>query len=207
MRTALPFCNTARKIADKYGLIHDRWNGFNVIHTAASRVGGLDLGFLPGPHGYSTKKILEAIPQKKIEVVYLLAADELEMTALKNAFVIYQGHHGDRGAMAADVILPGAAYTEKSGTYVNVEGRVQQSLKAVSPPGEAKEDWTIIRALSEKLGFTLHYNTLEEVRDRLVGINPLFDELDVVQPTPWVAFSDDGKSLLSLSKRRLRISI
>lgn len=184
--------NTARKIADKYGFIHDRWNGFNVLQTAASRVGGLDLGFLPAPNGYGVKDILKAVSQKEIEVVYLLGADEIDMTSLRGAFVIYQGHHGDRGAAAADVILPGAAYTEKSGTYVNVEGRVQRSLKAVSPPGEAKEDWKIIRALSEKLGLLLPYNTLQEVRARLVAINPLFDELDVIQRAQWVNFSYEG---------------
>ncbi len=192
----------AREIAEKYGFIHtmkserhDVWNGFNVLQTAASRVGALDLGFVPGSDGYGIKEILEAIPQKKIEVVYLLGADEVDMASLKPAFVIYQGHHGDRGATAADVILPGAAYTEKSGTYVNVEGRVQRALKAASPPGEAKEDWKIIRALSEKLGIKLPYDTLEEVRVHLVEINPLFDELDTVQRAPWKEFGRKGDLL------------
>ncbi|MBA3813988.1 MAG: NADH-quinone oxidoreductase subunit G [Alphaproteobacteria bacterium] len=184
--------NVMYQIADKYGLIYDDWNGFNILHTAASRVGGLDLGFLPGPGGHGVKEISDAISRKHIEAVYLLGADELDMEALKNAFIIYQGHHGDRGATAADIVLPGAAYTEKSGTYVNVEGRVQRSLKAVSPPGEAKEDWKIIRALSEKLGFILPYNTLEEVRERLVDVNPLFEELDIVQRAPWTPFSSVG---------------
>ncbi len=172
----------ARQIAEKYGFIHkakaqthEPWNGFNILQTAASRVGGLDLGFLPGPKGYDVLKILEATRRKKIEVVYLLDADEIDMESLKSAFVIYQGHHGDRGAAIADVILPGAAYTEKEGTYVNTEGRVQRGLKAASPPGHAKEDWKIIRALSERLGITLPYNTVEDVRVRLVEVNPLFD--------------------------------
>lgn len=183
----------AREIAEKYKFIHDSWNGFNVLQTAASRVGGLDLGFLstglPG--------IFHRIKRKETQVVYLLGADEIDMTKLKPAFVIYQGHHGDRGAAIADVILPGAAYTEKSGTYVNTEGRVQRSLKAVSPPGEAKEDWKIIRALSEKLGLELPYNTIEEVRARLCDITPLFDELDKIQRAPWEAFSYEG-SLTSM---------
>lgn len=182
----------ARQLAEKYNLIQDQWNGFNVLQTVASRVGGLDLGFLPGPEGYGVKDILQRIPTQEIQAVYLLGADEIDMKKLKPAFVIYQGHHGDRGANIADVILPGAAYTEKSGTYVNAEGRVQRSLKAVSPPGEAKEDWKIIRALSEKLGLELPYHTLEEVRTRLCEINPLFDELDVVQRSPWSAFSYEG---------------
>ncbi len=187
----------ARQIADKYGFVYktkpqDHWNGFNVLHTAASRVGGLDLGFLPDPKGYTAKEILKAATRKKIEVVYLLGADEIDMSALKSTFVIYQGHHGDRGAAIADVILPGAAYTEKSGTYVNTEGRVQRGLKASSPPGEAKEDWKIIRALSEKLGIQLPYNTIEDVRSRLVKVNPLFDELDKVQRAKWVEFNKEG---------------
>jgi len=189
----------ARQIADKYNFIHqgksntpDLWNGFNVLHLAASRVGGLDLGLVPGFNGYDTKGILEAASAKKIKVVYLLGADEIDMTPLKSSFVIYQGHHGDRGASVADVILPGAAYTEKSGTYVNTEGRVQRSLKAVSPPGEAKEDWKIIRALSEKLRLTLPYDTIEELRARLVDVNSLFEELDTVQRAPWVPFGQEG---------------
>ncbi len=182
----------AREIADKYGFVHKTWNGFNVLQTAASRVGGLDLGFLPGPKGYNIKEIVEAARCKKIEVVYLLDADEIDMTSLKSPFVIYQGHHGDRGAAVADIILPGAAYTEKSGTYVNTEGRVQRGFKASSPPGEAKEDWKIIKALSERLGVGLPYNTLEEVRARLVDNNPLFDELDRVQRAPWAEFGREG---------------
>ncbi|HUX80160.1 MAG TPA: NADH-quinone oxidoreductase subunit NuoG, partial [Alphaproteobacteria bacterium] len=141
----------AREIAEKYEFVHksklplqDHWNGFNVLQTAASRVGGLDLGFLPGSKGYNVKEILNAARRKKIEAVYLLDADEIDMKSLTSAFVIYQGHHGDRGAAIADVVLPGAAYTEKSGTYVNTEGRVQRGLKASSPPGDAKEDWKII---------------------------------------------------------------
>lgn len=181
-----------RQIAEKYDLIHDQWNGFNVLHTTASRVGGLDLGFLPGPKGYGVKDMLHHISRGKIQAVYLLGADEIDMVKLKSAFVIYQGHHGDRGASHADVILPGAAYTEKSGTYVNTEGRVQRSLKAVSPPGEAKEDWSIIQMLSEKLGMPLPYRTLEEVHDRLNEVNPLFKELDKIRPTPWEAFAYEG---------------
>ncbi len=189
----------ARQIADKYEFVHktksqnfEHWNGFNVLQTVASRVGGLDLGFLPGPNGYAVGEIIQAIRRKKIEVLYLLGADEIEMKLLKSAFIIYQGHHGDRGAAIADVVLPGAAYTEKDGTYVNTEGRIQRGLKAASPPGEAKEDWKIIKALAERLGFELSYKTLDEIRKRLVEINPLFDEVDGVQRTQWREFGQEG---------------
>jgi len=189
----------ARKLADKYGFIHaappeDHWNGFNVLHTAASRVGGLDLGFLPGPQGYTVPAMLEAASAETLKAVYLLGADELDMEAFSSTFVIYQGHHGDRGASHADVILPGAAYTEKAGTYVNTEGRVQQSFRAVFPPGDAKEDWTILRALADYLGIQLPYSTLEGVRARLCELNSLFEEPDSVQLAPWLPFGQEGAS-------------
>lgn len=189
-----------RQIADKYGFIHhtppeDHWNGFNVLHTAASRVGGLDLGFTPGPKGYDVPGILKAASGNKLKAVYLLGADELDMSAFKSTFVIYQGHHGDQGASHADVILPGAAYTEKAGTYVNTEGRVQQSLRAVFPPGQAQEDWKILRALAEHLRVELPYSTLEGVRRRLIEVNSLFEETDVVQRAPWLPFGQEGKPL------------
>ena len=182
----------AQEIANKYGFVQKNWNGFNVLQIAASRVAGLDLGFVPGPKGYGTQKILEATKKKKIEVVYLLAADEIDVKLLEPAFVIYQGHHGDRGATVADVILPGCAYTEKEGTYVNTEGRVQKTLKATPPPGEAKEDWKIIKALSDKLGLCLPYATPKEIQARLVEVNPLFDEVDRIQPSSWKPFGREG---------------
>src|SRR5690606_23578607 len=111
---------------------------------AASRVGGLDVGFVPGKKGLKTAEILEAVEAKKIKLVYLVEADEIDTSKLKNAFVVYQGHHGDAGAKVADVILPGAAYTEKDAIYVNLEGRVQHTKQAGFAPGEAREDWKII---------------------------------------------------------------
>jgi len=185
----------SRKIAEKYGFVQktNQWNGFNVLQSAASRVGALDVGFVPGLQGFGVGEIMKGAALREIEAVYLLAADEIDMKALKSTFVIYQGHHGDRGATIADVVLPGSAYTEKSGTYVNTEGRVQRSFKAVAPPGEAKEDWKIIRALSEHLGLELPYDSLEEVRARLVEINSLFDELDTVQRATWSEFGKEGQ--------------
>ncbi len=134
------------------------WNGFNILHTAASRVAALDLGFLPGTNGRDVAGIVQAAQKGEIELIYLLGADEFEVDRLGRAFVIYQGSHGDAGAHHADVILPGAAYTEKDGLYVNFEGRVQRGRRAAFPPGEAKEDWTILRALSEVLGARLPYD-------------------------------------------------
>jgi NADH-quinone oxidoreductase subunit G len=182
------------QITEKLGLVDAKtgWNGFNVLHTAAARVGGMDLGFLPGEGGKSTAGIVDGAEKGEIKMVYLLGADEIDTSRLGKAFVVYQGHHGDAGAHRADVILPGAAYTEKNGTYVNTEGRVQFARRACYPPGEAREDWTIIRALSEVLGKTLPLNTLDQVRQRLRDVNPAFGAGDRIEPGKWAAFGRKG---------------
>jgi NADH-quinone oxidoreductase subunit G len=188
----------ARRIAETCGLIKEAedWNGFNVLHTAASRVGGLDLGFLPGTGGLDTAGILDGVSSGAIDAVYLLGADEIDMARLGKAFVIYQGHHGDAGAHRADVILPGAAYTEKAATYVNTEGRVQQTRLAVPPPGDAREDWRIIRALSTSLGHALPFINIEDVRARMVERNPVFGNgPDDVAPSPWGPFGKEGGNI------------
>ena len=182
----------ARQVAEKFGLVKDGWNGFNVLHTAAARVGGLDLGFLPGAGGRDLQGILEGAGKGEIEAVFLLGADEIDMAALGQAFVIYQGHHGDAGAHRADVILPGAAYTEKNGTYVNTEGRVQLGRLAGFPPGDAREDWTILRALSEPLGKRLPYDNLGALRQRLVQTNPVFGAVDQIAAADWGDFGQAG---------------
>ncbi|MGQ0457665.1 MAG: NADH-quinone oxidoreductase subunit NuoG [Hyphomicrobium sp.] len=153
------------------------WNGFNVLHTAASRVAALDLGFVPGKGG----KDLAGILGGDMEVVYLLGADECDLSKLGAAFVVYQGSHGDAGAHRADVILPGAAYTEKSATYVNAEGRAQHTLKAAFPPGDAKEDWRIVRALSQRAGATLPYDSLNELRAAMYRSAPQLAALDAIE--------------------------
>ena len=184
---------TARHIAERCELIRDGWNGFNVLHTAAARVGGLDLGFVPGEGGRDTAGILDGARSGEIKLLWLLGADEIDTAALGDAFVVYQGHHGDRGAHRADVILPGAAYTEKNATYVNTEGRVQQARMAVFPPGEAREDWKILRAFSEVAGHRLPFDNLRDVRRRLVEVNPVFGAVDVLQPADWAPFGPTGR--------------
>ena len=170
-----------QRLAELNGLIRDDWNGFNVLNRAASRVGGLDLGFVPGDGGADTAGMLSGA----VDTLFLLGADEVDLTGLGEAFVVYQGHHGDTGAARADVILPGAAYTEKSGTWVNLEGRVQRSERATFPPGEAREDWTVLRALSDALGRPLPYNSLSALRRRLGDANPVFRTWDEVLPAKW----------------------
>jgi NADH-quinone oxidoreductase subunit G len=182
----------ARKLAETYGMIQEGWNGFNVLHTAAARVGGLDLGFVPGKGGRDLRGILDGAAKGEIAALYLLGADEIDAANLGSAFVIYQGHHGDAGARRADVILPGAAYTEKDGTYVNTEGRAQQSRRAVFPPGDAREDWKILRALSDVIGHKLPYDTLGQLRQRLASAAESFANIDAVTTASWGVFGGDG---------------
>ena len=143
----------ACKAAEKLGAIKDGWNGFNVLHTAAGRVGALDVCALPSQDGgKTTRQMLEAAKSGELDILFLIGADEIDTQALGATFVVYVGTHGDAGAHRADVILSGAAYVEKQVTYVNTEGRPQMTERASFPPGEAREDWAIFRALSEALG-------------------------------------------------------
>lgn len=156
-----------RKLAQQCQARSDSdWKVLNVLHRVASQVAALDVGYKPG---------VQYIRDNPPKVLYMLGADEGAITKNdipSDCFIIYQGHHGDRGAEMADVILPGAAYTEKQATYVNTEGRAQQTLMAVTAPGMAREDWKIIRALSEISGHTLPYDTLGEIRKRMEEIAP-----------------------------------
>lgn len=164
-------------LAKMVNAVREGWNGFNILHSAASRVAGLDMGFLPGEGGLATDDILDAAAQGAVKTVFLMGADELDTSKLESAFVIYQGSHGDNGAHVADIILPSAAYTEKDGLYVSMEGRVQMGSRAVSPKGQAKEDWAIIRALSGHLNRVLPYDNLDALREKLFADHPSFMSL------------------------------
>ena len=170
----------AKLIAEKYQMISKDWNGFNILHTAAARVGGLDIGFIPGKNGYALEQILQKCEEGKIELVYLLGSDEIDLTKIKNAFVIYQGSHGDKAAHIADIILPGCTYTEKEATYVNLEGRVQRTYKAVNAPGDAKLDWQIIVELAKFLNQDLGYQDLKTIRQKMVAYAPHFGFIDKI---------------------------
>ncbi len=202
----LAILGAIQKLIKKYQFIQEDWNGYNVLHTAAARVGGLDLGFVPQQDGLSTKEILKACQKDKIKVIYLLGVDEISMDQLGSAFVIYQGHHGDAGAHRADVILPGATYTEKTATYVNTEGRVQTARQALPPPGDAKEDWRIIRALSEVVGYTLPYNTWDDIQLALIKGHPAFASRGVIVSSKWEDFAQSKNSLIEAAPFHLPIS-
>ena len=176
------------RLAEQFGLVGKDWNGFNVLHGAASRVGGLDLG-LTATGGIEA--ILDDAVSGKAKVVFLMAADEFDTTKLRKAFVIYLGSHGDAGAEVADVVLPGAAYSEKDGLYINTEGRVQEGLKAIFPPGDARHDWTILRALSDVLGKPLPFDSFGELRARLFADLPHLNERDVAPQAKWGKFGSN----------------
>ncbi len=177
----------AARIADVLGAVHGDWNGFGVLNVAASRVGGLDLGFVPLAGGLDTAGIL-AGAESAVDTVFLLGADEIDTSTLAGAFVIYIGHHGDRGAAVADVILPAAAWTEKDATYVNLEGRPQRAQRAVFPPGEAREDWRILRALSGHLGMPLPFDDLDSLRQEMTREVPHLGAIDTIMPAAWQSF-------------------
>ncbi len=167
----------AAKAAIDLGAVKDGWNGYGVLHQAASRVGALDLGFVPGEGGLTARQMAAA---GTLDVLFLLGVDEIDIAA--GAFVIYIGTHGDRGASRADVVLPGAAYPEKSATFVNTEGRVQMAARASFPPGDAREDWAILRALSDILGGKLPYNSLAALRAALYQAHPHFMRIGQIAP-------------------------
>jgi NADH-quinone oxidoreductase subunit G len=157
-------------LAGSLGLIKDGWNGYNVLHMAAARMGGLMLGF-------ATDGGVKAIAQARPKLLFALGADEVDYAAFADSFKVFIGHHGDKGAHNADVILPGATYAEKAGTYVNLEGRVQRGDKAVFPPGDAREDWSILRALSEVLGVKLPFDSFDALRAEMEKAVPALGEL------------------------------
>ena len=172
----------AARLAVDVGALKDGWNGFGVLHTTASGVGALDIGFAPGESGLNAAKM---IAPGALDVLFSLGADEVDVAP--GAFVIYIGTHGDRGAHRADVILPGAAYTEKSGLFVNTEGRVQMANRAGFPPGEAREDWAILRALSDMLGHKLPFDSLSALRQTIFKAVPHLMRLDQIEPSDAAA--------------------
>jgi len=147
------------------GLVKDNWNGFNVLHFSAARMGGLMLG-------YAADGGIRAVAAARPKLLFLLGADEVPFDAFAGSFKVFIGHHGDKAAQVADIILPGASYAEKPGTYVNLEGRVQRGDRAVFTPGDAREDWTILRALSDVVGKRLPFDTFAELRAAMAAAVP-----------------------------------
>ncbi len=183
------------------------WNGLAVLHTAAARVGGLDIGFVPGKSGLLAAEMVRAAGGGDLDVLLLLGADEIDMTALGRAFVVYIGSHGDAAAARADVVLPGAAYTEKPGTLVNTEGRVQRLKRAAFPPGDAREDWAVLRALSDALGRRLSFDSFADLRSRLFAAHPHLAHEDRIEPAPVEALKPLMATKRKLGKPRFENAI
>jgi NADH-quinone oxidoreductase subunit G len=155
----------ALALAGKFKLVREGWNGFNVLHLAAARMGGLMLG-------YAQQGGIADLVAARPRLLLSLGADEVDYAKFAKSTVVYIGHHGDKGAHAADIVLPGAAWTEKAGTYVNTEGRVQFAEKAVFAPGDAREDWTILRALADALDVSVGFDSFEELRSAMIAEVP-----------------------------------
>lgn len=176
----------AKLIAEKYHFVSENWNGFNVLQTAAARVGGMDIGFLPTKDGLNVKQISDQADLGKIKLVYLLNADELNFHKFQNSFVIYQGHHVDEAANHADLLLPGCAYTEKEASYVNLEGRLQKTKRAVFAPNEAKVDVDILFDIAKQLNISLKYKNITELREEISKFAPQLSEYNRIRISPFV---------------------
>ncbi|MCH9754222.1 MAG: NADH-quinone oxidoreductase subunit NuoG, partial [Alphaproteobacteria bacterium] len=184
------------QIVSKYKFIQKDWNGFNVLHLASSTVAALDLKFIPQTGGMNARNMINSVVNTDLKFLYLLGADGVNTSNIKNkSFVVYQGHHGDRAAHVADVVLPGAAFTEKNATYVNLEGRAQRTKICTNPPGDAKEDWEILRNIADKSGVKLKYNSKSELRDYMCSISTSFSKLDYVHKEEWKGCGEKGKLL------------
>ena len=188
------------EIAKKRNIVRDDWNGINILHNHASMVGALDIGFIYGKDGDGTAKILEMTKTGRVKILYLLGADDLDISKIsKDCFVVYQGHHGDVAAARADVILPEAAYTEQDGIFVNLEGLPQYARAAVDPVGQAKESWDIISCLSKNLNIDLGVNSLADVRKLMAKENAVFANIDKIIRADFVQF----KSSTNLTEKPL----
>ena len=188
------------KIIQKYKIVRENWNGFNILHNHACMVGALDLGFVYGNSGTGTAEILKKTQNGEIKILYLLGADDIDMSQIgEDTFVIYQGHHGDAGANRADVILPEAAYTEQDGIYVNMEGRPQFARAAVSPPGSAKTGIEIIHMVAEALDLKIKADELHLIRKMMAQEYDIFNHIDEIMVNDFLPF----KSSIKLSKHPL----
>ena len=203
----LALLSSVAKIATNIDAVGEDWNGFAVLHTAAARVGGLELGFVPMEGGKNTAEMISAISTGDIKVLFLLGADEVKVPKAGDAVVVYIGSHGDEGAQSADVVLPGATYTEKNGMYLNTEGRVQLGFRAAFPPGEGREDWAILRALSAKIGKQLEFDSLSELREKIFLEYPDFHEMDSILPTDFNEIKNLAKMNIDMNGTDIKYAV
>ena len=183
-KDAQNFQNICIELAYKFNFINNDWNGFNVLHSAASRAGAMSIGFFPSGKGMITEEIISNYNNNKLDLLYLLGADELNLEKNDDCFVIYQGHHGDVGAQIADLVFPAAAFCEQNGLYMNTEGRVQESIRSTFPLGEAKENWEIIYLLAKEMSIDIGFSNLNELRNQLIEEFPIIDPYREFEPLP-----------------------
>ncbi len=191
----------AKKIAEKYHMIKDGWNGFNMLHNNSSLTGALLAGFVSNDSSINSETILNKAETKEIKAVYLLGVDDINLSQLADCFVIYQGSHGETGVEFADVILPGCAYTEKEATFVNIEGRPQLTTRAVFPVKNAKEDWQLISELGVFLNKDLGFKTIKELREIFAQTNSVFKNYNLAPKNNWIYSSDAQNQQLNYSKK------
>jgi NADH-quinone oxidoreductase subunit G len=188
-----------KAVAEKYGMIREDWNGYNVLQTSTSTINGLSLGFVPEDYKKGINDILHQVSIDKIKVLWLLNSDEIDFSKInKNTFVIYQGHHGDKGAKFANVILPTSLWLEKSGSYINLEGRIQFAFKAVPCVGEAREDWKVFRKLSELLQINVGYDSFEQLQQKMFERHP-----ELASGFLKPAYINTGKTKFDIHKNKI----
>ncbi|KJW01926.1 NADH dehydrogenase (quinone), G subunit [Orientia tsutsugamushi str. Sido] len=199
-----------QNIAYKYNFIQQNWNGYNILHNHASTVGAIDLGFIADTNSKNVAEILNSCEQGEISLVYLLGADELDTSKLSNTFVIYQGHHGDVGANCADIVLPGAAYTEKNAIYVNFEGKAQYARQAVAKVGSAKDDWLIIKNISDKVKSKFYFKDLDDLRSQAAKVAKSLRNIGNIQKSRVKKIKSDiilnTEEVFALKKRNFYIT-
>jgi len=184
-----------REISVKYNFINENWNGFNVLNSNISKVGALDIGFFNKKFSSNIVENINNFSSRKNSIIFLLGVDEIDMGILNNSFVVYVGHHGDKGAHRADVILPSPAYTEKDCMFVNLEGRIIKTQLCHPPLGESKNEWKIFRALGEMMSINMPFNNLFELREQICIDNPIFKALNTLHKNPFPSFGKSGQIL------------
>ncbi|PPR43867.1 MAG: hypothetical protein CFH21_00629, partial [Alphaproteobacteria bacterium MarineAlpha5_Bin11] len=189
--------NVCRKMCEKFSIVDKNWNGFNFLNSSISKIGALDIGFYNESFSADVQKNIDKFCSNKESVVFLLGVDEIDMDIFQNSFVVYIGHHGDRGAHRADVILPAPAYTEKDSLYVNLEGRILQAHQCHAPLGDAKEEWKIMKMLGDMLGANMKFKNLHELRELICLSNELFREINVLHKNKFSTFGISGEIIES----------
>ena len=189
-----------KKIADSCNVIKEDWNGFNILSPYASRAGGLEVGFIPTKNGINAKQMKKKILEKEIKLLFLIEADDFDIGEIDNEStkIVYLGHHGDKLASKADVILPITAFTEKKALYINIEGRPQFTKKIIQNKGLAVDGWKVFRALADKLGIKLKYNNHQQLLDRIFKLHPEISSINEIVPAKWIKSNKSIPKIKSL---------